>query len=77
MVHPGEASKLLDDYKAGFHAAPDNIYDVTNTLEEVYELWAKAKIPEASKKFAEMYERKSLTNKLSLFFDKVVENAQV
>ncbi len=77
LVHPGEASKLLDVYKAGFHAAPDNIYDVTNTLEEVYELWAKAKIPEASKKFAEMYERKSLTNKLSLFFDKVVENAQV
>lgn len=77
LVHPGEASKLLDDYKGGFHAAPDNIYDVTNTLEEVYELWAKGKIPKASTEFTEMYERKSLTNKLSLFFDKVVENAQV
>ncbi len=77
LVHPGEASRLLNDYKGGFYAAPDNIYDVTNTVEEVYELWTKAKIPEASNEFTEMYERKSLTNKLSLFFDKVVENAQV
>lgn len=73
LVHEGEASKILEKYKIGYHARPNNINDVTAKVEEIYQLWKLNKYPEVSDEFVEHYNRKKLSGELATFFDEITK----
>ena len=73
LVHEGESSKLLDEYKNGYHIAPKNVDVISSKIEEVYNLWRMNNFPEAANDFTEKFNRKKLTGELATFFDLVVK----
>ena len=73
LVHQGEASKLLEEYKIGYHAPPNNIEAVSAKIEEIYQLWKLNKYPEVSDEFVQKYNRKKLSGELATFFDEIVK----
>lgn len=73
LVHYGETSELLNEYKVGYHASPNKIQDVSIKIEEMYELWKHDKFPEPSNKYVEKFDRRKLTGELATFFNEIVK----
>ncbi len=71
LLHPGEASRLLEQYGAGFVGNLSTPEKVQSTLETIFEQWEKDQLPEANKEFIALFDRKKLTLKLAKIFDKI------
>lgn len=69
LVHRGEASKLLENYGAGFYASPDDISEIKSALSEVISIWKSDKFIEPKKEFINNFNRKSLTKRLASIFN--------
>lgn len=65
LVHSGAASKLLNQYKAGFTASPNSIHEVTSVLRTVLALWENKQLPIPDEEFVRRFDRKVLTQKLA------------
>ena len=76
LVHTGEASALLNEYKIGYHTPPNVIRDVTEKIEEIFLLWKQNKLPTASTEQVQKYDRMKLAGELAVFFDEIVKNQE-
>ncbi len=74
LVHKGESSRLLNEYKIGYHASPTELGEVTDKIGEVFLLWQEKKFTEASAELVQKYDRMKLTGELSSFFDEIMKN---
>lgn len=74
LVHKGESSRLLNEYKIGYHAPPIVIDTVIEKIEEIFLLWKQNKFPLASSGLVQKYDRIKLTGELSVFFNEIVKN---
>lgn len=72
LVHQGEASKLLGNYKAGFIASPNNEIEISKEIYAVYQLWKSSKMPKPTADFVDKFDRKKLTGDLASFFNSVI-----
>lgn len=69
LLHASEATKLLEDYEAGFYAKPNSVTEIAQTIEQVFKLWEKNDLPSPNEKFIDQFNRKKLTQRLANIFN--------
>ncbi len=69
----GALKSAVEDYKAGFITAPDNIEEIKNTLLKVYELYIKNELPLPDEEYVEKHRRDFLTEQLTKQFQFLVK----
>lgn len=69
LVHESEASKLLEQYGAGFWANPASVSEIKLQLYKLIELWETNKLSVPNNKFIDQFDRKRLTQNLAKIFN--------
>jgi len=69
FVHEGEASKLLETYKAGFFASPNNSTQVKRVIKDFLVKWEAGDLPTPNQGVIQKHNRKFLTNELASIFN--------
>jgi glycosyltransferase involved in cell wall biosynthesis len=69
----GALKSAVEDYKAGFITAPNDVEGIKNTLLRVYELYKKNKLPLPDEEYVQKHRRDFLTEQLTKQFQFLVK----